>query len=341
MIQTVVPKDRLSFLALVLLCWAVPCLAADMEITPFRTINQRPLVQVFGLPAELSSTVTPAGHVTISLTQDITNEFAVSRANSEQIVLDGESYRWTLAARYGLNERFEAGVEIPYIYYGGGFLDGLVSSWHSTFGMSQRGRDSVPKYRLIYRYRKDGVQKLNIEHSGSGLGDIALSGGMKLYDVYDKSVHNSLALRSSIKLPTGNSGSLRGSGSTDFSLALCGSMNKFTKWGSVGLFGSLGVLAMTRGDVLPDQQNNLAGFGTLGLGWGPAEWISFKLQLNSHTALYHGSALNELSLNSLMLIGGAAVKLPSGYLLDIGISENVRTASAPDVSLNLGLSKQF
>ena len=199
---------RLAVLLLFLSCSTVPCMAQDMEITPFRTVNQRPLSQIFGLPAESAASITPAGHMAVSLTQDITSEYAVSQVKSEQIVLDGESYRWTLAARYGLNERFEAGVEIPYIYYGGGFLDGLVSSWHSTFGMSQRGRDSVPKYRLIYRYRKDGVQKLNIEHSGSGLGDIALSGGMKLYDVYDKSVHNSLALRSSIKLPTGNSSEL-------------------------------------------------------------------------------------------------------------------------------------
>lgn len=332
---------RLFLLLIALVCRAVPCLAADMEITPFRTANQRPLVQIFGLPAESSATVTPAGRLSVSFTQDITSENAVSETNSEQIILDGESYRWTLAARYGLGERFEAGVEIPYILYDGGFLDGLIIDWHSAFGMSQRGRDTAPRNRLSYRYSKDGVQKLRMEHAGSGIGDIVFSGGMKLYDVHDSSTHDSLALRSSIKLPTGDSSSLRGSGSTDFSLALCGSMNKFTEWGSLGLFGSVGGLAMTRGDVLADQQNNLAGFGTLGLGWGPAEGISFKLQLNAHTALYHDSALDELSRYALMLVFGGALKLPGGYLLDIGVSENVFVVSAPDIAFNLGLSKQF
>jgi hypothetical protein len=98
---------------------------------------------------------------------------------------------------------------------------------------------------------------------------------------------------------------------------------------------------MTKGDVLPDQQNNLVGFGTLGLGWGPAEWISFKLQLNGHTALYSNSSLIELSNNSLMLIVGGALKLPDGYLLDIGVSEDVAVATAPDVAFHLGLSKRF
>jgi hypothetical protein len=333
--------SRLIALVLALICFAVPCLAADMEITPFRTINQSPLVQIFGLPAESSAAVTPAGHLTVSLTQDIASEYTVDRNSSEEIVLDGESYRWTLAARYGIGERFEAGVEIPYILYGGGFMDGLIIDWHRTFGLRQGGRDAAPKDRLLYQYSKNGVQKLKMEQAGSGIGDITLFGGMQLYDVQDSSAHDSLALRTSIKLPSGESSSLRGSGSTDFSLALCGSMNNFTEWGSLGVFGSLGGLAMTRGDVLAEQQNNLAGFGTIGLGWGPAAWISLKVQFNAHTALYHDSSLRELSQAAMMLVGGGALKLPGGYLLDIGVSEDVAVATAPDFAVNLGLSKRF
>ena len=132
-------------LTLLLLCGAEACLAGDMEITPFRTVNQRPLVQIFGLPAETSATITPAGHLSFALTQDVASEYTVNSTSSEQIVLDGESYRWTLAARYGIGERFEAGLEIPYILYGGGFLDGFIEDWHSAFGMPQGGRDTAPQ----------------------------------------------------------------------------------------------------------------------------------------------------------------------------------------------------
>jgi hypothetical protein len=338
--QTASLMYRLAALVL-LVCCPLSCLAADMEITPFRAVNQSPLVRIFGLPAETSATITPAGRLAVNLSQDIASEYTVSRTNSEEVVLDGESYRWTLAARYGLGGRFEVGVEVPYILYGGGFLDGLIVDWHTAFGMPQGGRDTATKDRLSYRYRKNGVEKLRMEQAGSGLGDIVLSGGLKLLDDHDSLAHDSLALRSSIKLPTGDSGSLRGSGSTDFSLALCGSMNNFTEWGSLGVFGSLGGLAMTRGSVLADQQNSLVGFGSVGIGWGPAEWISFKLQLNAHTAFYNGSALDELSLTSLMLTGGGTLKLPGEYLLDIGVSEDVAVTTAPDVSFHLGLSKRF
>lgn len=326
---------------LLLACCCVPCQAADMEITPFRTVNQSPLVQIFGLPAESSSRVTPSGKFKFSLTQDVASNYTVSRTAGEQITLDGESYRWALAAAYGISDRFEIGAEIPYVLYGGGFLDGFVIDWHKTFGLPQGGRDTADKNRLNFSYRKDGVQKLSMNRSGSGIGDITLNAGMKLYDLRDADSHNALSMRTSLKLPTGESVSLRGSGSTDFTLSLCGSLINFTEWGSLGLYGSLGGLAMTRGDVLSDQQNPLAGFGTFGIGWGPAQWISFKLQLNAHTPLYHGSDLDELAKSSLMLVIGGALKFPGNYLLDIGVSEDVAVATAPDVAFHLGLSRQF
>jgi len=333
--------NRFCAALLALFCLSAPCLAADMEITPFRTTNQSPLVQIFGLPAESNAAISPAGKFSFSLTQDVASEYSLSETSSERIALDGESYRWTLAARYGIGDRFEAGVEIPYLLYGGGFLDSFIIDWHKTFGLPQGGRDAAPKDRLLYSYQKNGVQKLKMDRAGSGIGDISLMFGMKLYDAADQGFRDSLALRASLKLPSGESDSLRGSGSTDFALSLCGSMNSFTEWGSLGLFGSLGGLAMTRGDVLSDQQNNLAGFATAGLGWGPAAWISFKLQLNGHTPFYHGSSLQELSTSSLMLVMGGSLGFPGGYRLDIGVSEDLIVAAAPDVAFHLGLSRQF
>lgn len=333
--------NRVGLLLILCCSFAVPSFAADMEITPFRTINQSPLVQIYGLPAESSASVTSAGRFTINLSQDLASNYTSTATSREQIHLDGESYRWTLASRYGISERFEVGLEIPYVLYGGGFLDSFIIDWHKTFGLPQGGRDSAPKNRLKFFYDKNGVRKLEMDNSGSGIGDITLSVGMKLYEAIDVAGHDTLALRTTIKLPSGDSAFLRGSGSTDFSISLCGGMNNFTEWGSLGLFGSLGGMAMTKGDVLPDQQNDLVAFGTFGIGWGPAEWISFKFQLNGHTPFYRGSSLDELSASSLMLTSGGALKLPGGYVLDIGVSEDVAVAAAPDVAFHLGVSRQF
>lgn len=322
-------------------CLSIPAFAADMEITPFRTINQSPLVQIFGLPSETGAQITPPGKVSASLTQDIANNFTSNTTSGESLSLDGESWRWVVSARYGFGDRFEAGLELPVIVQGGGIWDGFITDWHKTFGLPQGGRDTAAKDQLRYTYTKDGVRKLDMSRSGTGIGDITLTAGMKLYDLQEEGSHDSLALRTSLKLPSGDSSLLMGSGSTDFSLYLCGSMTNFTEWGSLALYGSLGGMALTTGDVLSDQQNNAAGFGTLGIGWGPAEWISFKLQLNANTPLYHGSSLDELSNGSLMLVSGGALKLPGNYRLDIGVSEDIAVSTAPDVALHLGLSRMF
>lgn len=324
-----------------LFCSAAPVLAEDMEIAPFRTVNQGALVHIFGLPADSSAEVTPVGRFSGGLTMDVANEYATSSSHNEAITLDGESYRWVLSVRYGVVEGLEAGIQIPYLLYGGGFLDGFIMDWHSAFGLSQGGRDSVPKGRLLYSYEKNGTRKLRMDNAGSGIGDISLDGGLRLYDERGDGFHDRIALRTALKLPTGNSNFLRGSGSVDFSLSLCAGMNRYTEWGSLGLFGSLGGMAMTRGDVLPDQQNHLVGFGTAGLGWGPAEWISFKVQLSGHTPLYHGSSLDEISSSALMLVIGGALRVPGNYLLDIGVSEDLAVSTSPDVAFHFGLSRRF
>ncbi len=332
---------RSVLIAFSLFCSCGTASAADMEITPFSTFNQSPLVQIYGLPHETSAAIVPPGSFHVALTQDLSSNYTVNRNGQEKITLDGETYRTTFSARYGIASRWEAGIEIPYLVQGGGFLDSFVIDWHNTFGLPQGNRDTATKNSINYSYFKDGVQRLLVNRSGSGIGDITLTGGFSLYDVRDTGSHNRLALKGAVKLPTGDSSNLFGSGSTDYMLQLCGSMINYSEWGSLGVYGSAGGLAMSGSDVLRDQHNPLAAVGTLGFGWGPASWISFKVQLNGNTPLYRDSSLGELSKSPLLLILGGALTLPGEYLLDIGVSEDVAVTTAPDVSFHLGLSKRY
>ena len=316
-------------------------LATESEILPFKTFNQSPLVQIYGLPHDTGADIVPPGKINVSLSQDLSSNYAVNDSRHEQITLDGETNRLALAARYGVAPRWEVGVEIPYLFQGGGFLDTFVINWHNTFRLPQGGRDTAPKDRILYSYRKDGVQKLLVDQAASGIGDISLTGGYSLYDVRDTGHQDRLALKGAVKLPTGDSSSLNGSGGTDLMLQLCGSMTNYSEWGSLGVYGSVGGIAMSRSDVLRDQHKPLAGFGTLGFGWGPSSWISFKAQLNGNTPLYRDSSLNEISKSPLLLVFGGAIRFTGEYLLDIGVSEDVAVATAPDVSFHLGLSKRF
>ncbi len=337
----VVVTTRSLLSLLFLLCSAGLTSAADMEITPFNTFNLSPVVQIYGLPHDTGSDIVQPGAFRIGLNQDLSSNYTVNNGVHEQITLDGETYRLALTARYGVVARWEAGIEIPYIIQGGGFLDGFIIDWHNTFGLPQGGRTSAPKNRINFSYSKDGVQRLRMDSSGSGIGDIAITGGYSLYDESGTGHHDRVAIKGAVKFPTGDSSYLFGSGSTDFMLQMCGSMNSYSDWGSLGLFGSAGALAMSRSDVLSEMHNPLAAVGTIGFGWGPASWISFKAQLNANTPLYHGSSLQELSTSPLMAVFGGALRFPDDCLLDIGVAEDFKVGSAPDVSFHLGLSKQF
>jgi len=240
-----------------------------------------------------------------------------------------------------LTDKIEVGIEIPWIAYSGGFLDSFIIDWHDTFGMPQGGRDSAPKNKLKYNYTKSGSQRLQMDSSGSGPGDIVLTGGMKLYEEKSVAVHDALALRATVKLPTGDSDALRGSGAVGGTVSFCGASNHFTEWGTLGLYGSVGGMVSAKGDVLKEQQEPVAAFGTVGLGLGPAPWISFKVQINANTPLYKDSSLAELSKSGVMLVTGGALQLPGDYQLDIGVSEDISVATAPDVAFHLGLSKVF
>lgn len=328
-------------LTLLLLCLLLASPGNCLEIEPFRTNNRSPLLQIFGLPAETSSVLVPSGHWHGSLTQDIASSYSTGNTATDQILLDGELYRWTLAVRYGITDSLELGLELPFILQGGGFLDGFIIDWHTFWGLPQGGRDTAPKNRLNYRYTQNGVEQLAMSHASGGIGDISLLAGYRLHEQRTDADHDTLAIRAQLKLPTGNSSALLGSGSVDIALFLVGSMNRRTEWGTLGMFGSAGGIATSDGDILKQHRQNLAGFGSAGAGWAPADWINFKLQCNLNTPLYASSSLPELGRTAVLLTMGGTLKLPGNYLLDIGVGEDLAVATAPDVSFHLGLSKRF
>jgi hypothetical protein len=311
-----------------------------MEIMPFRSVNQSPLVRIHGIPAETSASIIPVGQTVLSLTQDVANNYVLAGTRLETLRLDGESYRWVPAFRYGLADGIEVGVEIPWIAQGGGFLDGFIESYHRLIGFTD-DRFLFPKNRLAYRYNRFGQQKLSMTQGGSGIGDISLFGGMRIYDAAGDERHDRVALRANLKLPTGSSADLFGNGGTDVSMLLCGSTEFRTGYGAVGAFGSAGLLGLTDTHVLKGNREYVVGHGTAGVGWSPNEWISFKVQLNWNTPFYRNSGLTELTDSAMMLLSGGSIRLPGDYLLDIGVGEDVALTTAPDVSLHLGLSKRF
>lgn len=306
------------------------------EITPFYTQNQSPLVQIYGLPYIGNAAVLPPGKADLRTILDYASNYVEDSNPRESILLDGESARLTLDARYGITRDFEVGAAIPYVVRGGGFLDSFIIDYHKSLGFSQGGRDQAPRNRLLTQYQKDRQTLLRVSESGGGIGDVQLTGGFQLYRGGEK-LSRAAAVRASLKLPTGDSGELHGSGSTDLALWLTASEDYPSSLGRFTIFGAAGVMGMTEGDVLPDQQRKVAGFGAVGAGWSPARWIAFKAQANWHTAFYRDSDLRELNAASVQLTIGGALAFTETIQLDVGVTEDLIIKTAPDVVFHLAL----
>ncbi len=331
---------RPSILLLLLLpALATPAWAAPLDIVPFQIANRSPVTQLFGLPGPGSALLLPPDANAIEFAEDTVQNFAHDSSGDEAVLFDGESYRFNLNLRRGLTPRVEIGIDLPYLAHRGGSLDGFIEDWHDAFNLPQNKRDKAPHDRLLYSYVRDGKQEILVDDDSQGIGDIRLNGAWQIKGA-DAGNPWATALHASLKLPTGDSDDLLGNGSTDLALWFSATRSWQLEGSALALFGSLGAMGLTDGDVVEDQQNNLVGFGTLGAGWRPLDWLVLKLQVDSHTPFFD-SDLKELGDPAAMLTFGGDVALGASSALEIGISEDIATETAPDVVFRLALRSRF
>jgi len=304
--------------------------AQARPVTPFFTFNQSPLVQLYGLPAIEEARILNPGEQRYRLQADLASNYSIGQSGAESIVLDGEITRLTLAFSGHGGRNFEWGLQVPYVSHSGGMLDGFIRRWHDTFGMSQGGRTAVPDDVLNYRYVRDGQTLVSQTLESDGVGDVRLTGGWQLLRP-GADDNTAFTLRASLKLPTGDSEQLRGSGGTDLALWLNGGYGGYGLGPSASVFGGLGVLLMNRGDVLPELQRSSVLFGSLGAGAWVLPRLSLKVQLDFNGAIYRDSELTQLGNDSLQLSVGGSLRLVKHTRIELAVVEDVAVATAPDV----------
>jgi hypothetical protein len=313
--------------------------AGGMDIAPFYVRDQGPFSQVFGVPPTEGGRLVPAGRLDGRVVIDIANSDSGEWLPQETLELDGETHRYTVALRYGLSDRMEIGVDVPYMFFSDGFLDGFMNDFHKVIGRSL-AKKAAGTHRLVFSYTRDGATEIDFRERTSGFGDILLSAALPLHrgkDVDSRSV----ALRAALKLPTGDPDTLKGSGAADLSVRIAATDAATLSAWDITLYGTGGVLFQGKGKVLKEQQRDFAGFGTAGFGWSPRDWFALKLQLDTHSALYRDSDMVVLTSTVLQVTGGFSFALPRDTTLDIGISDNIINETSPDVTLHASVRTRF
>lgn len=309
--------------------WAV-------ELTPFQVRNLAPTALVHGLAIAETPYLLDKGRSSLQTGFELANNATLNRQEGESVTLDGETYVATLRLRYGLSDRLQLGLDLPWVWHSEGVMDGFINDWHDFFGFSNGDRDTLKNNRLDYLYARGGSEGLQLQDEVDGLGDLRL----RLNWQFKSTEQAAFTLQGQIKAPTGDADKLTGSEAWDFSVAVSGQRGFALGEGQGAFWGGFGVTWLGDGEVLDEDVEDFAGNGWLGVGWSPLDWLALRLQIDSHTALYD-SNLREFGDPAVIMTVGGTLGLTENTLLEIGIGEDLNVNASPDVTLHINLAHKF
>lgn len=133
--------------------------------------------------------------------------------------VDSESTRLSVRADFGIGERWQLGVELPIIAHGSGFMDSSLQSFHDATGLPNGDREKRPNGNLNIDFIA-GDGRFALDESDVALGDVSLHAQVQFF----RSRSSAFSGIVDIKAPTGDKGSLAGSGEWDYGVGIIGSI---------------------------------------------------------------------------------------------------------------------
>jgi hypothetical protein len=296
---------------------------------PFQTRDQNPLTLIYGLPVPTSADVETNGSFTVDWSTDISNTSIGEITGDELLIVDGETYQTAVTTAFGVGNGWELSARLPFIAYTPGSLDRPIESYHDLLGLPQGNRLETPRDRLLFVYHRNGIEQIRLDTRRYGMGDMQLNAGRQIRS----SGHFSYSIWAGIKLPTGDSDKLTGSGAADISLWNAARKKLNEKW---QVYGTAGLLLPGEGEVLPDQQEDTVFFGSIGTQWRHWRSAPVKVQLEWHTGFYKDTNARLLG-DVLQLTFGVDWEISPNLYFDFAIAEDIKEEASPDVNFHFTL----
>jgi len=273
-----------------------------------------------------------AAENSISYSLSHSSTYTVQSSGEWDIDLDMEITELNFRYKRIIKDVIEFDMDLPVVIIGGGFMDGFLESYHSTFGLPDYGRSERPNNEFLYEVRRDGALIIDGK-SGISLGDIRLALKKPLI-TSDGFV---LSIKGDIELPVGNARKGYGNGSLDAGLSLLLD-KKITD--SIITYVNFG--AVFPGDVRGHEKLDLKNFycGGLGIETDAGDGLSFLVQLQGQSSIYPQTDLLAVDRDPyLLIIGGRDKAGKSNY--DLSLTEDINTSGAPDFIFNLTYKVQL
>ncbi len=291
-----------------------------------------PTLHLFQVPLEPVRLV-PRGGLRSSLGVAYTSVFQRDRARggANRFDADLELLTLTPALAWRPADRLELAVAVPLFLPGSGFLDRAIQDYHDFFNLPNGGRERFPTNRFASRLVVNGRRVYEGEQRFR-VGDLAVMQGWRLVGGAGRPF--ALALRTGVELPTGDARRGFGSGEFDVGAALAATLER----GGWALHAQASWLLP--GDLAGESRvetHAAYGFGVAAEAPILRRRLSAVVQLDGRTPFVSGTGLDALDAPLLQLSVGGALRIGSVWL-SLGVAEDLRTGSAPDVTLLMRLS---
>lgn len=305
--------------------------SADALWLPLR--NHNPFLQIYGMPLYQARPLA-AGETQYRAAFDFANFADSGMAGAESVELDGESYFLTLSMRRGVSDWLELGFDLPLLTHTAGSFDGLIKDFHDLIGVSN-ARRSGPENELRLAYAYPGAT-FDLSSSSQGIGDLQLTAAVPLFRKHGRQ-KPAVALRGTLKLPTGDADQLLGSGGYDVSLALYADHAIVLMGQSFEIAGFGGMLWPGDSDYFREKQQSAVGFGGLGAAWQAAERFSVTGQLVVQGS-YLDSQVGEVGERTVQGAFGGIFRFPQRRMaLSLMVFEDINGNATADVAVQLAI----
>ncbi len=323
-------KGRLILLLFVAVFFLSPCVVRQAAAFdgPLSVRNQFPLF----LPANPPVMEAAAGTPSLSVSLSYSSVFLLGQSPSWSVGLDMEITELKFSWRRDLGGFALFGIDVPFLVFGSGFLDGFLDSYHDAFGLPDYGRGQRPENSFLYEVSRDGRIVLKGDNGKPGLGDIRLSLLIPL--VTSGPV---ISLRAGVELPTGRPKAGYGNGTFDLDVSLLADV----RVGDIfRLYGNAGVVLP--GDLKGHERVELREFlfGGAAVEAALSKRFSLVVQVVVQGSPFPDTDIAEVDRTSVLLLIGGRYR-QGNNVFEMSLTEDPNTSGAPDFTVNLTYSYRF
>jgi len=302
---------------------------------PFAMRNQAIPALVF-LPFEASTARTlHQGGFRTRLDASYTSIYTERRSDKGRVDFDMELFEAALRLDYGVIDRFQVGVQVPYRFYYGGFLDSFIKDFHDTFKLPDGGKSETEDdlCRLIWKYDDRVISNQVSAHKG--VGDVSFYA--KYAALLEDRWIPALSLLAHIRVPTGDKDKMLGAGEPAYGFGLAADKH----FGDFFLNMNVFYFFLDEPDSFGGLEVNNVYAGSLMVGYRITQNFAPMVQINAATPLFDGTDIAALDRDIVQLLVGFQYNFAASTGLQMAFAEDLISSSSPDFTVYVSLNQYF